>query len=89
MKDPQRRGKISQVYHNVLCFEMEAAGIMDNKRCLIIRGIANYADSHKNGSWRNYAAGTAAAFARELLVTIPPQDIHGMEPAAEVPPTSV
>ena len=75
MKDPQRRDDISQIYHSAICFETEAAGVMDDKRCLIIRGIANYADSHKDDSWQNYAAGTAAAFAREFLFTIQPQDI--------------
>ena len=82
MKDPQRRDKISQIYQGALCFEMEAAGVMDDKRCLIIRGIADYADSHKNGSWQNYAAGTAAAFAREFLFTILPRDVTGMESAS-------
>jgi nucleoside phosphorylase len=32
----------------ILCFEMEAAGLMDNFPCLVIRGICDYADSHKN-----------------------------------------
>ena len=44
--------------------------MMDDKRCLIIRGIGDYADSHKKDLWQNYAAGTAAAFAREFLFTI-------------------
>ena len=35
----------------VLCFEMEAAGLMDNFPCLVIRGICDYADSHKNKQW--------------------------------------
>lgn len=47
---------------------------MDDKRCLIIRGIFDYADSHNNSTWRNYAAGTAAAFAREFLYTIQTHD---------------
>ena len=72
MKDSQRENDISRIYHGALCFEMEAAGVMDDKRCLIIRGISDYADSHQGGSWRNYAAGTAAAFAREFLLTIRP-----------------
>ena len=33
---------------NVLCFEIEAAGLMDSFLCLVIRGICDYADSHKN-----------------------------------------
>jgi nucleoside phosphorylase len=56
---------------NVLCFEMEAAGLMDNFPCLVIRGICDYADSHKNKRWQAYAAATAAAYAKELLYIIP------------------
>ena len=82
MNNPQRRDEISRIYHDALCFEMEAAGVMDDKRCLVIRGIANYADSHKNGSWQNYAAGTAAVLAREFLFTIQPQITNEMESAA-------
>jgi hypothetical protein len=46
---------------------MEAAGVMDETRCLVIRGIADYSDSHKNQFWQDYAAATAASFAREFL----------------------
>ena len=84
MEDPERKDKRSQIYHGALCFEMEAAGVMDDKRCRVIRGIADYADTHKDGSWQNYAAGAAAAFAREFLFTIQPQDVSTMESAAEV-----
>ena len=56
----------------VLCFEMEAAGLMDNFPCLVIRGICDYADSHKNKRWQGYAAATAAAYAKELLLSIMP-----------------
>jgi nucleoside phosphorylase len=53
-----------------LCFEMEAAGLMDGFPCLVIRGICDYADSHKNKQWQGYAAATAAAYAKELLSVI-------------------
>ena len=53
-----------------LCVEMEAAGVDVNRRCLVIRGISDYADTHKNDLWRSYAAGNAAAFARELLLRV-------------------
>jgi nucleoside phosphorylase len=56
---------------DVLCFEMEAAGLMNNFPCLVIRGICDYADSHKNKQWQGYAAATAAAYAKELLSFIP------------------
>ncbi|KAJ0423596.1 nucleoside phosphorylase domain-containing protein [Aspergillus carlsbadensis] len=54
----------------ILCFEMEAAGLMDQVPCLVIRGISDYSDSHKNKDWQGYAALTAAAYAKELLSVI-------------------
>lgn len=59
--------------HNVLCFEMEAAGIMNTLPSLIIRGICDYCDSHKNKLWQKYAAASAAAFAKLLLSHIRPE----------------
>ncbi|KAK6341310.1 hypothetical protein TWF696_008389 [Orbilia brochopaga] len=56
---------------NVLCFEMEAAGIVDELPSLVIRGICDYSDSHKNKIWQPYAALAAAAYAKELLIEIP------------------
>lgn len=52
---------------DVICFEMETAGLMDDTPCLPIRGICDYSDSHKNDAWQRYAAATAAAYAREFL----------------------
>ena len=72
MQDPRGRDELSKLYHDAICFEMEAAGVIDDTHCLVIRGIADYADSHKYWSWQNYAAATAAAFARELLHKIRP-----------------
>ncbi|KAG8629050.1 hypothetical protein KVT40_002915 [Elsinoe batatas] len=56
---------------NLLCVEMEAAGLMNNSPCLVIRGICDYADSHKQKLWQPYAACTAAAFAKDLLSHVP------------------
>ena len=53
--------------HNLLCFEMEADGLMNDFDCLMIRGILDYADSHKMDSWQDYAAAIAAAYAKVLL----------------------
>ena len=59
----------------IICFEMEAAGLIDNFPCLVIRGICDYADSHKNKQWQEYAAATAAAYAREILSVIPASQV--------------
>ncbi|KAL8856208.1 MAG: hypothetical protein Q9178_007173 [Gyalolechia marmorata] len=53
-----------------ICFEMEAAALIDY-RCLVIRGISDYSDSHKNYAWQPYAAATAAAYAQELILQLP------------------
>jgi hypothetical protein len=69
------RDKLGQEL-GILCFEMEAAGLMDNFPCLVIRGICDYADSHKNKQWQGYAAATAAAYAKELLSVIHPNQVE-------------
>lgn len=69
MKHAASRDRIAKE-HGVICFEMEAAGLMNHFPCLVIRGICDYADSHKNKEWQKYAAATAAAYAKELLAVI-------------------
>lgn len=71
MKDALQRDRVSSELGDVLCFEMEAAGLMNTFQCLVIRGICGYADSHKNKRWQPYAAGTAAAYAKEVLCVLP------------------
>jgi len=75
MRHGTMRDKISLSLGGVLCFEMEAAGLMDRFPCLVIRGICDYADSHKNKRWQPYAAGTAAAYAKEVLSVIPAAEV--------------
>lgn len=70
MKDAKTRDDLAR-RHQVLCFEMEAAGVMKVVPSLIIRGICDYSDSHKSKEWQNYAAATAAAFAKHLLMHVP------------------
>jgi nucleoside phosphorylase len=75
MRDGITRDTVSAEFGGVLCFEMEAAGMMNNFPCLVLRGICDYADSHKNKKWQAYAAGTAAACAKEVLLVIPPAEV--------------
>lgn len=70
MKDPETRDALAQRL-GILCFEMEAAGLMNQLPTLVIRGICDYCDSHKNKLWQGYAALTAAAYAKLLLSVIP------------------
>lgn len=69
MKDASIRDRLSKE-EDVLCFEMQAAGLMNSFPCLIVQGICNYSDSHANKDWKGYAAMTAAAYAKDLILRI-------------------
>ncbi|KAL2851042.1 nucleoside phosphorylase domain-containing protein [Aspergillus pseudoustus] len=51
----------------IVGFEMEGAGVCNSISCLIIKGACDYADSHKNKIWQDYAAASGAACAKALL----------------------
>ncbi|KAK1994224.1 purine and uridine phosphorylase [Colletotrichum falcatum] len=74
MKNATVRDKMAE--EGVLCFEMEAAGLMNHFPCLVIRGICDYSDSHKNNEWQGFAAMMAAAYAKDLLRQIPPSKVE-------------
>ncbi|CAG8186720.1 unnamed protein product [Penicillium nalgiovense] len=75
VKDGRRRDQLAQDL-GVYCVEMEAAGLMNDFPCLVIRGICDYADSHKNKEWHGYAAVVAAAYAKELVLVVPVAQIE-------------
>ncbi|VUC37256.1 unnamed protein product [Clonostachys rosea] len=85
MRDAWMREKVGMEL-DVIYFEMEAAGVMSVLPCLPIRGICDYADSHKSKEWQRYAAATASAYARELLGILPSrfaQALASKNPAIE------
>ncbi|KFA60077.1 hypothetical protein S40285_09261 [Stachybotrys chlorohalonatus IBT 40285] len=79
VRDGKRRDQIRDQCSGALCIEMEAAGVDASRPCLVVRGISDYADSHKSDVWRLYAAGNAAVFARELLSKIPPSKVISLD----------
>jgi nucleoside phosphorylase len=83
MRDAKTRDEISDEFGGVLCFEMEAAGLMNRFPCLVIRGICDYSDSHKNKRWQPYAALTAAAYAKDLLSVIPAAEVFKTQTVEE------
>ncbi|CAI7676571.1 unnamed protein product [Penicillium discolor] len=85
VKDGTERERIDQRYENsILCFEMEAAGLMNNFPCLVIRGMSDYSDSHKNDQWQNCAIAVSSAYAKELLSLIGPSDMEVLPPIARI-----
>jgi hypothetical protein len=79
MKDALARDSLA-ANKDVLCFEMEAAGLMNHFPCVVIRGICDYSDSHKNKEWQGFAAMMAAAYAKDLLYQIPPSKVEAEMP---------
>ena len=76
MKSAELRDSVGEKT-GALCIEMSAAGVAawEGINPLAIKGISDYADSHKTddmAQWRSYAAATAAAYVRELLYTLDP-----------------
>ena len=70
LKDANIRDRLRKE-RGVLCVEMEAGGVASNAhdmRYLVVRGICDYADTHKNDVWQEYACTTAAAFTRSLIL---------------------
>ncbi|KAL6904045.1 hypothetical protein GGI43DRAFT_432684 [Trichoderma evansii] len=82
MKDALVRDELIRK-RDVLCFEMEAAGLMNHFPCLAIRGICDYSDSHKNKEWQGYSAMVAAAYAKDLLLRISPTRVEAEKKISE------
>ncbi|OTA02623.1 hypothetical protein A9Z42_0029960 [Trichoderma parareesei] len=66
MKSGVHRDQIAK-QHNIIAFEMEGAGLWDEAPCIVVKGICDYADSHKNKIWQPFAAATAAAVVKAML----------------------
>jgi hypothetical protein len=89
MKNAQQRDKYNQDHGGIiLAYEMEAAGLMNFTPCLVIRGISDYADSHKplGKGWNAYAAAVAAAYAREFIEKMPVETVKAATTHAEPEP---
>lgn len=66
MKSGEHRDQVAKQY-NVIAFEMEGAGLWDEIPTIVVKGICDYADSHKNKSWQPFAAATAAGVTKSIL----------------------
>lgn len=85
VKDAAVRDSIlKEIGDECICFEMEAAGLMNSFPCLVIRGICDYTDSHKNDRWQRYAVAAAAAYGKEFLGIIPGDDLEKAQRAMDI-----
>ncbi|RYP41484.1 hypothetical protein DL767_000989 [Monosporascus sp. MG133] len=85
MKSGEHRDRIAREHH-IIAFEMEGAGVWDEIPCIIVKAVCDYADSHKNKKWQDFAAATAASAAKALLeryaLTNKPTTTNGRRDAA-------
>ncbi|GKT43657.1 uncharacterized protein ColSpa_03838 [Colletotrichum spaethianum] len=70
MKSGEHRDRVA-AEHGIVAFEMESAGVWDEFPCIIVKGVCDYADSHKHKKWQNFAAATAASATKALLQRYP------------------
>ncbi|KAJ5100273.1 hypothetical protein N7456_006325 [Penicillium angulare] len=66
IKSALHRDRIAEK-EDVIGFEMEAAGLWDTIPTIVVKGVCDYADSHKDKEWHRYAAATAAAYVKAML----------------------
>ncbi|KAG8626178.1 hypothetical protein KVT40_006579 [Elsinoe batatas] len=66
IKSAQHRAKLVELF-GALALEMEGAGSCGEYPILIVKGIVDYADSHKNKRWRLYPAAMAALCTRAII----------------------
>jgi nucleoside phosphorylase len=64
---------------NVIGFEMEGAGAWEVFGTIVVKGVVDYADSHKNKRWRGYPAARAALCAAAMIeeMELPDRPLSG------------
>ena len=58
----------------IIGFESEAIAFWYDMPCVVIKGVANYADGRENEVWTQYAAATAASAAKAFLTQYCPPE---------------
>jgi len=76
VRESKTRQQLRDDLGGLLCLETEAAGLVNSFPCLVIRGICDYAHSHKNELWHRCATATAAAYAKDLLTIVPALEVE-------------
>lgn len=66
--------------HRLMAIEMEGAAIgisssLNGREWFVVRGISDYGDNMRNGTWRGYASLAAAAYVRSLLAQCGPLSV--------------
>ncbi|KAF6830070.1 nacht and ankyrin domain protein [Colletotrichum plurivorum] len=67
MKSGRDRDDVAE-RHNLIALEMEGAGVRKYiNDSIVVKSVCDYADSHKNKNWQDFAAAVAASVTKALL----------------------
>lgn len=82
-KNPKARDELRDAYR-ARAIEMEAGGMQTaawahDRSIMVIRGICDYCDAHKNDVWQMYAAAVAAAYTQALVLSLPQEWFPAVE----------
>lgn len=83
MKSGEDRDRIAKK-EGVIAFEMEGAGVLQEVPCIVVKGVSDYADCHKNKKWQDFAAATAASTLKAILECYAQTDkvfVEGIDPS--------
>ncbi|QYT02151.1 PNP_UDP_1 domain-containing protein [Trichoderma simmonsii] len=78
MKSGEGRDALAE-REKVIALEMEAAGVWDEVPSLVVKGVFDYGDSHKNKQWQPFASATAACVARAAVEQFAWTDRGGLQ----------
>ncbi|KKP06312.1 pfs domain-containing protein [Trichoderma harzianum] len=84
MKSGEHRDRIAR-RRDIIAFEMEGAGIWNEVPCVIVKGVCDYADSHKNKVFQPFAAATAASVMKAMLGRYTLTESSSSHPRVAVP----
>lgn len=86
MNSGEERDRIAkQINRNIIAFDIGGAGVWDEMPCIIVKGICDYGDGHRNQRWRPFAAATAASVLKAMLGRYPLADSPLSHPRHPVP----
>ncbi|RKK08319.1 hypothetical protein BFJ65_g16979 [Fusarium oxysporum f. sp. cepae] len=66
MKSAEHRDRIAQA-EGAIAFEMEGAGLWRELPCIVVKGVADYADNKKTKPFQDNAATVATATSKAIL----------------------
>ncbi|KAH7228866.1 nucleoside phosphorylase domain-containing protein [Fusarium oxysporum] len=68
LRDPEKRDNLGT--KGTVAIEMEADAVCEVFPCIVIKAVSDYADSHKNDAYQDYASATAASATMVMLVIL-------------------